>query len=85
MDKLFWKATGIRCLRTFLTTILGMWTADTLITDIDWKAMLLSAFSTTVYIFIVCVIGGLPEVKAKKSLYQYYDEPVDSEVKYEDE
>lgn len=76
----FWKATGIRCLRTFLTTILGVWTAGTLITDIDWKATLISAISTTVYIFIVCVVGGLPEVKLQEHLYMYYDEPADSEV-----
>lgn len=76
----FWKATGIRCLRTFLTTILGVWTADTLITDIDWKATLISAISTTVYIFIACVVGGLPEVKLQEHLYMYYDEPADSEV-----
>ena len=80
MDKTFWKATGIRLIRTFLTTILGVWTAGTLITDIDWKATLLAAFSATVYILIVCVIGGLPEVNATKNLYQYHDEPADSEV-----
>ena len=85
MDIIFWKATGIRCLRTFLTTILGVWTAGTLITDIDWKATLLAAFSTTVYIFIVCIVGGLPEVKAKQNLYQYYDEPIDSEVTEDDD
>lgn len=82
MDKIFWKATGIRCLRTFLTTILGVWTAGTLITEIDWKATLLAAFSTTVYIFIVCIVGGLPEVK---NTYQYYDEPIDSEVDEDEE
>lgn len=85
MDKLFWKATGIRCLRTFLTTILGVWTAGTLITDIDWKATLISAISTTIYIFIVCVVGGLPEVKLQEHLYMYYDEPADSEVTEDDE
>ena len=85
MDKIFWKATGVRLIRTFLTTILGVWTAGTLITDIDWKATLLSAFSATVYILIVCIVGGLPEVKAKHSLYQYHDEPVDAEVKDENE
>ena len=85
MNKTFWKATGIRCLRTFLTTILGLWTADTLIINIDWKATLLAAFSTTVYIFILCIVAGLPEVKAEQSLYQYYDEPIDSEVEDEDE
>ena len=85
MSKTFWKATGIRCLRTFLTTILGVWTAGTLITEIDWKATLLAAFSTTIYIFIVCIVGGLPEVKAKQSLHQYHDEPSDSEVVDDDE
>ena len=84
MDKVFWKATGIRCIRTFLTTILGVWTAGTLIIDVDWKTTLLSAFSATVYIFIVCIVGGLPEVQKERHLYQYYDEPADSEVE-EDE
>ncbi len=59
----FIKSTAVRCLRTFLTTILGVWTAGTLITDIDWRATLISALSATVYIFIVCLIGGLPEIK----------------------
>ena len=58
----FWIATGIRCARTFLTTVLGCWTVGTLITDIDWRATLLSAISTTVYIFLTCLVGGLPEV-----------------------
>lgn len=59
----FIKSTAIRCARTFLTTILGVWTAGTLITEVDWRATLLSAISTTVYIFIMCLVGGLPEIK----------------------
>ena len=62
MNKEFWRATLIRCIRTFLTTILGVWTAGTLITDVDWKTTLLSAASATVYIFIMCIVAGLPEV-----------------------
>ena len=58
----FWKATLIRCARTFLTTILGVWTAGELITDVDWKAALLMAASSTIYIFILCLLAGLPEV-----------------------
>lgn len=61
--KEFWIATGIRCLRTFFTTILGVWTAGTLITDVDWPTTLISAASATVYILIVCIVGGLPEVR----------------------
>ena len=56
------KSTAIRCARTFLSTILGVWTAGTLITQIDWKVTLLSALSSTVYILITCLITGLPEV-----------------------
>ena len=63
MSKAFWKATAVRCARTFLTTILGVWTAGKMVTDLDWKATLLSAVSATIYIFITCLIGGLPEVK----------------------
>mgnify|MGYP002521554225 CR=1 FL=1 len=59
----FIKSTAIRCARTFLTTILGVWTAGTLITEVDWRATLLSAISTTVYIFIICLVGGLPEIE----------------------
>lgn len=57
----FWRATAIRCARTFITTILGVWTGGQLITDIDWKATLLSAVSATAYIFILCLSYGLPE------------------------
>lgn len=85
MDKTFWKATAVRCARTFLTTILGVWTAGTLITDVDWKGTLLSAFSTTVFIFIACIVGGLPEVKYKQDLYMYHDEPEDAEVADDEE
>lgn len=61
-SRAFWKATAIRCARTFITTILGVWTGGQLITDIDWKATLLSAVSATAYIFILCLSYGLPEV-----------------------
>lgn len=80
MDKYFWKATAVRCARTFLTTILGVWTAGTLIIDVDWKTTILSAVSATVYIFIVCIVGGLPEVDREHHLYMNADEPEDSEV-----
>lgn len=56
------RATAIRCLRTFLTTILGVYTADTIITDVDWRTTILAAVSATVYIFILCIVAGLPEV-----------------------
>lgn len=73
MNKEFWRATGIRCLRTFLTTILGVWTGGQLITEVDWKFTLISAISATVYIFITCILAGLPEVEAASVLESHLD------------
>lgn len=70
MNKHNWKewakATAIRCIRTFLTTILGVFTAGTIITDIDWPTTLLAAGSATVYVLILCIVAGLPEVDDTK-------------------
>lgn len=60
------RATAIRCIRTFITTILGVYTAGTIITDIDWPTTLLAAASATVYIFLLCIVAGLPEVEDVK-------------------
>ena len=84
MNKDFWKATGVRIIRTFLTTILGVWTAGTLITDVDWKTTLLSAFSASVYILILCVVNGLPEVKLTDTLYSLDNDPFDEDDDFED-
>ena len=85
MTKEFWKALGIRCIRTFLTTILGVWTAGTLITDIDWKTTLLSAFSATVYIALLSLVSGLPEVQLSETLYDLDNDPMDEDEEDEDE
>lgn len=80
-NKTWWKATGIRCLRSFLSVILGAQSANVLITDIDWKTTILAALTTTFWIFIACVIAGLPEVDATETLgasmqtlYSEYDD-----------
>lgn len=66
------RATSIRCARTFFTTILGVFTADTLITEIDWPSALLAAISATVYILILCIVAGLPEVDDTKIYKKNY-------------
>lgn len=58
----FWKAAGIRAFRTFLQVILAVWTAGQLITEVDWKFLLMSAFSSAVYSFLTSIVAGLPEV-----------------------
>lgn len=80
MDKKFWEATGIRALRTFLQVILAVWTAGQLITEVDWKLVLLSAFSSAVYSVLTSILTGLPEVDYEKHIHMSKDEPDDSEV-----
>ena len=70
MDREFWEAAGIRALRTFIQVILAVWTAGQLITEVDWKFLLMSAFSSAVYSLLTSILAGLPEVDAIQGLKQ---------------
>lgn len=67
MNKEYWlkwaKATAIRCIRSFISVIIGFQTGGVvLVTEVDWKLALITAFSTTFWIFLACLLAGLPEV-----------------------
>jgi hypothetical protein len=79
MNKEFWKAAGIRAFRTFLQVILAVWTAGQLITEVDWKFLLLSAFSSAVYSLLTSVLAGLPEVSLQNTLYDLDNDPEEFE------
>ena len=57
------KAAIIRAIRTFFQTILGMWTAGMIITQVDWKTVLLASASAAVYSLLTSIVAGLPEVE----------------------
>lgn len=81
-DRAFWEAAGIRALRTFIQVILAVWTAGQLITDVDWKFVLLSAFSSAAYSLLTSILAGLPEVDAIQGLKQLEElrpEPITEE------
>ena len=71
MTKEFWKAAGLRALRTFIQVILAVWTAGQLITEVDWKFLLMSAFSSAIYSLLTSILSGLPEVQLADTLYQF--------------
>lgn len=75
MNKEFWKAALIRAFRTFLQVILAVWTAGQLITEVDWKFLLLSAFSSAVYSMLTSILAGLPEVALADTLYELDNVP----------
>lgn len=60
MNKDFFKAAGVRALRSFLGAILAVWTGG-LITQVDWKQTLLTAVSAAIYSVLLAVFTGLPE------------------------
>ena len=60
--KAFVKAAGIRAAKTFFQTILGLWTAGMLITQIDWETTLIAAASAAIYSLLTSIVTGLPEV-----------------------
>ena len=80
----FWKAAGIRAFRTFLQVILAVWTAGQLITEVDWKFLLLSAFSSAVYSLLTSILAGLPEVALTSTLYDLDNEPDEDYDDFED-
>lgn len=84
MGKDFWKAALIRAFRTFLQVILAVWTAGQLITEVDWKFLLLSAFSSAVYSLLTSVLAGLPEVQLSNTLYSLDNDPYDEEADVEE-
>lgn len=63
MNKDFWKAAGIRAIRTMIQTILAVWTAGTVITDVDWKTTILATISAGIYSLLTSILAGLPESK----------------------
>ena len=75
MNREFWKAALIRAFRTFLQVILAVWTAGQLITEVDWKFLLLSAFSSAVYSMLTSILAGLPEVALADTLYELDNVP----------
>ena len=71
----FWKAAAIRAFRTFLQVILAVWTAGQLITEVDWRFLLLSAFSSAIYSLLTSILAGLPEVALINTLYDLDNDP----------
>jgi len=62
MNKKWWKAAGVRALKTFAQTAVAMITVGSAVTDVDWIAVL-SVSATAAVASLLTSIGGLPEVE----------------------
>lgn len=62
MNKKWWKAAGVRALKTFAQTAVALITVGSAVTDVDWIAVL-SVSATAAVASMLTSIGGLPEVE----------------------
>ena len=82
MSRDFWKAAFIRAARTFLQVVLAVWTAGQLITEVEWRFLILSAFSSAIYSLLTSILAGLPEVNLQNTLYDLDNDPDDDDEEY---
>ena len=60
--KLWAKAAGIRALKTFAQTTVGVIGATAMVTEVNWKTVLSSAVLSAI-LSLLTSVAGLPEVK----------------------
>ena len=82
---LFIKASLVRCCRTIaqtaISTIAVFSTGEIIgITDVNWWLVASASILAGILSILTSIATGLPEVEYEQSLYQYHDEPEDSEV-----
>lgn len=62
MTKDFWRAAGIRALRTICQTAIGSIGAAALITEVNWIQVLSASALAGVLSILTSIATGLPEV-----------------------
>lgn len=82
--KNFWKCALIRAIRTVCQSAIALIPASALITEVDWLLVASASVLAGIVSLLTSIATGLPEVKLEQNLYQYYDEPADSEVEDEE-
>ena len=85
MTKQFWKYALYRAIRTVCQTAIALIPASALITEVEWKLVASASLLAGFVSILTSIATGLPEDKLQNHLYQYYDEPDDSEVVEDDD
>lgn len=81
----FIKYTLIRAIRTICQTAVAVIGTAFVLSDVNWWAVVSASLLAGILSVLTSVATGLPEVDAEMNLYQYHDEPIDSEVDDENE
>lgn len=62
MSKKWWKAAGIRAIKTFCQCCVGLIPAAVTITQVDWE-IVLGAAALAAIVSLLTSLAGLPEVE----------------------
>ena len=62
MNKSFWRAAGIRALKTVCQTAVAMIPTASMIQDVSWITVLSTAACAGILSILTSIGGGLPEV-----------------------
>jgi hypothetical protein len=80
MNKDFWKAAGIRALKTVCQTAVATIGTAMVVTDVNWVYVLSASALAGILSLLTSISAGLPEVQLADTLYA-----LDNDVDDEDE
>ena len=63
MNGAFWKAAGIRALRTMCQTAIATIGTSVMLTDVNWQAVASASVLAGILSFLTSIVTGLPEVE----------------------
>lgn len=81
----FWTYALLRAVRTVCQVAITVIGTSFVLSDVDWRMVLSASVLAGILSILTSIATGLPEDEYEKHLYQYRDEPADSEVKDENE
>lgn len=85
MNTQFWKATGIRAIRTVCQTAVAMIGTSAVMSDVNWGMVASASILSGILSVLTSIATGLPEVEYAEHIYMSADEPKDSYVEEEGE
>lgn len=69
MNVNFWKATGIRALRTICQTVIATIGTAMVLTDVNWMYVVSASALSGILSILTSIATGLPEVQLADTLY----------------
>ena len=76
----FWEFALLRALRTVCQTACAVIGSAFVLSDVNWTVVISASVLAGILSVLTSIATGLPEDRLQQHLYQYHDEPADSEV-----